>query len=100
MVLSINGTNDKETIQNWFASPVYQVEKVLFAGGRGQTRTWRDWGSGLGSADVNTSPETIYGVYNADDYYLFGRGDGNDVIVDNQNGFTATTGDTDRKSVV
>src|SRR5260221_14030902 len=71
-----------------------QVEKVQFGDGTVWDTTLLAKASRSGSVSGNTSPETIYGVYNADDYYLFGRGDGNDVIVDNQNGFNATTGDT------
>src|SRR5258707_15875631 len=66
LVLSINGTNDKVTFQNWFASPVYQVEKVQFGDGTVWDTTLLAKASRSGSVSGNTSPETIYGVYNAE----------------------------------
>src|SRR5256885_1761078 len=92
LMLSINGTADKVTLQNWYASRGYQVEKVQFAYGMLWDTSVLARAPRSGSIAGNSGAENIFGSYNVDDYYLFGRGDGNDVIIDNPNG--------DRKSVV
>src|SRR5439155_188201 len=94
LVLSINGTADKVTLQNWFASPVYQVEKVQFGDGTVWDTSVLSKAARSGWFAGNSGAENIFGSYNVDDYYLFGRGDGNDVIIDNPNGFSSTSGDT------
>src|SRR5207248_961844 len=86
LVLSINGTSDKVTLQNWFASTVYQVEKVQFSDGTVWDTSVFGKAPRSGSIHSITTPRSSDHSYNVDDYYLFGRGDGNDVIIDNQNG--------------
>src|SRR5205814_2131294 len=94
LVVSSDGCSYKVTLQNWFASSVYQIEKVQFADGTLWDTSVLTKAPRSGSIAGNTGAENIFGTYNVDDYYLFGRGDGNDVIIDNPNGFSSTSGDT------
>jgi len=100
MSLNINGTGDRIQLSNWFYDDAFKVEHVEFADGT-------VWGVGdlagrVESAQVVTIPgtdgdDTLSGTSEADvirgvggddylnggagnDLYLFGRGDGSDVI--------------------
>jgi Ca2+-binding RTX toxin-like protein len=87
IVLSINGTNDRVTLANWFSTATaYRVEKVQFADGTVWDTTVLAKAPRSGSIANNTSSETITGTSTADDFYVFGRGDGNDLINDNPEG--------------
>src|SRR6185503_2275652 len=94
IVLSINGTNDKVTLVNWFAGPSWQVDKVQFADGTVWDATVLLKAPRSGSVAGNTVSEEIRGSASADDFYLFGRGDGNDSINDNYFNGAGTAGDT------
>src|SRR5438874_9139451 len=94
LLLSINATAEKCTLSLHDALPIYQIEKVQFADGTLWDTSVLVEAPRSGSIAGNSGAENIFGSYNVDDYYLFGVGDGNDVIFDNPNGFCATSGDT------
>src|SRR5205814_9904110 len=92
LVVSSDGCSYKVTLQNWFASPVYQVEKVQF--GDGTVWDTRVLIKAPRSVSIvgDTGADDMFGTYNVDDYYLFGRGDGNVVSVEHPNGLGSTCG--------
>jgi Ca2+-binding RTX toxin-like protein len=89
--LGIIGTSDRVTLKNWFNGTLYQVEQVVFADGT-------VWGTSfLATAPRYGEPgqnDTISVATPGDDYFLFGRGFGQDTIYENQYGFTSPSNDT------
>jgi len=92
LVLGISGTTDRATLKSWFAGPQYRVERVEFADGTvwGEAELLRTpWANNPGASD------TVYS-YSAtsDDYYLAGRGLGDDTFYDNAYGLAGGGSDT------
>ena len=106
LVLTINGTMDKMTVQNWFLneSNEYQVERIQFDDGTNwnvtaikqlalQGTAGDDTLIGYSSDDIldgGAGNDTLIGN-KGNDTYIFGRGYGHDTIIENDN----TPGNTD-----
>ena len=110
LVISINGTTDKLTVQNYFVTGgAYKIEKVQFDNGTIWDTTVLDTatvqpgtGATYGTAGAetfdlrNSANSTVYGYTSGasdsgNDTYLFGSGAGQDTIQD----YGTATGNTD-----
>jgi Ca2+-binding RTX toxin-like protein len=107
LVLNINGTADQLTVQSFFVDSAHQIEQVVFADGTSwdvatiedhlpQTLTGTAGadtlygGAGPDTLDGGAGNDTLYG-YDGNDTYLFGRGSGQDTLLD----FDPTPGNAD-----
>ncbi|MBZ0093916.1 MAG: hypothetical protein K8H75_00860, partial [Sulfuricella sp.] len=79
LFISINGTNDKITVQNWFSDPAYRVERIEFSDGT-------VWDASIMQAAIfrgTDAADYIYGTpgneviegLGGDDYLTGGEGD-------------------------
>ncbi|MFA7269623.1 MAG: calcium-binding protein, partial [Sterolibacterium sp.] len=107
LVIAINGTTDKLTVQNYFVASSYKIEQAKFDNGTTWTTTELDTAMaipaagttyGTASADSfdlrNPANSTVYGYNGSDsgnDTYLFGTGAGQDHV----NDYGTTVGNTD-----
>jgi hypothetical protein len=110
LVISINGTTDTLTIQNYFTSGgAYKIEQVQFDNGTVWTTTDLDAalstpGAGITSGTAatelydlrNSANSTVYGYTSTaadsgNDTYLFGRNAGQDTVLD----YGSAAGNTD-----